>query len=239
MSEEIEELESGGIEDLIDVINESFGRLPSSSSSTCEYSRSRRGKLSGGIGNLLNFFSHAGHSIILNARSRGPSPELPRDASLGLTTAPDQSTHPVSPGGSLSGSSGNSTLGPPAGSDPSNSSTLTQSCAWIHLCIESYTGRLRLKSVNVSDLPTDRLVFSAIHGAYFGDSLLRSCRRIFSLRELISVRCVHVSYVAAKALRLSCSLLSLLMISRKQFNLFCQDHIAIEADEVQKRATSC
>ena len=75
-----------------------------------------------------------------------------------------------------------------------SSRTLSDAHASIHLCIKGYAGRLRLKTVDISDIPTDGQMFSAIHEAYYGRGSWRRLRRTFSLSSLSSVEFVHVRH---------------------------------------------
>lgn len=150
------------------------------------------------LGMILNRWSHSGHNLVTGT-SRS-------DVSTGGSVSSDQSSQlvPSSTVSSTGSSPGNlqhntncacalcsaSQCSSIDGS--SGSSTLAASYAWIHICVETYAGRMRLKAVDIRGCLTDGPMFTKINGTYYQAGSLHSMRRIFSLRVLASVELVHV-----------------------------------------------
>ena len=76
--------------------------------------------------------------------------------------------------------------------DHGDSSNSSPSNSWIHLCIESYAGRIRLKAVDVSNICTDETMFTKINEAYFGKGFWQRMRRTCSLSTVTQIKFVHV-----------------------------------------------
>ena len=205
-------------------------RLPEPSSAS-RWPASHQLQTCSWIGNLLNKFSHGGHAVKQAAGSQLTNPQLPTYYTRGQAWA-NRPTHSSPSSGSSSESSSIGTHVPSSRGVPSSSSTAASNYAWIHLCIESYAGRVSLKTVDLINIATDGPMFSAIHRAYFGEGLLRALYRFFSLRVLTGVRCVHVSVVAKK---LNTVHISANMASAK-FNLDRYGRVAIDTDEDQNHA---
>lgn len=197
--EHLEQLQPGGIPQFLDDLDTSFGR---SSKDTDEYASSlswpRRNKVFVLLGGLLNRWNHSGHAFITRTTDSCVATE--DSVSSDQSSQPAQSTtnnrtgwHPavlqqhinctcISCGGSQESSAASS----------SGSSTMVASYAWIHVCIESYAGRIQLKSIDIRGFPTDGPMFMKINEVYFGTGFWRLIRRTFSLRVLSSVELVHV-----------------------------------------------
>jgi len=197
--EHLEQLQAGGITQFLDVVNTSFGR---SFKDPGEYASSsswhRRNNIYLLLGRMLNRWGHNGHTFITGTTSSCVSAED--------SVSSDQSSQPVqSPAISQAGchtdvlqqhinctcaSCGRSQDSSAASS--SGSSTMVASYAWIHICIESYAGRIQFKAIDLRGFPTDGPMFTKINEVYFGTGFWRLIRRTLSLRVLSSVELVHV-----------------------------------------------
>lgn len=201
----LEQLQPGGITLFLDDVDTSFGR---SFKDPGEYASSsswpRRNKLRVMLGRMLNRWSHNGHTFITGTTGSGVSTKD--------SVSCDKSSKPVqSPAISQAGcrsdvlqqtlnctctSCGRSQDTSAASPSSSGSSTIVASYAWIHMCTESYAGRIQLKAIDLRGFPTDGPMFTKINEAYLGTGFWRLIRRTFSLRVLSSVELVHVMFRA-------------------------------------------
>ena len=194
--EHLEQLSPGGVTQFLDDVDTSFGRsFKDPGENACFSSRHRRNKIFVLFGRILNSWDHSGHNFITGTASS--------NASTGESVSSDSSVERPGRSGIERRSAGlqqhincscvscvSSQDSSTAGS--SGSCTTAASFAWIHTCIETYPGRIRLKAVDLRGFQTDGPMFTKINEAYFGTSFWRPIRRIFTLRTLTSVELVHV-----------------------------------------------
>ena len=148
-------------------------------------------------GRFLNAFSHLGHGFI-TATGSANSPQSkrlgqPQDCSaggvqksLGASSSPKRRSSSSPKSEERNGSPG------PSNSGSSGSATLAPLHEWVHLCVDSYTGRTYLKAIDISNTLRDGPMFTKIHEAYFGVGFWPWVRNKLSLKVLMGVEFVHV-----------------------------------------------
>ena len=82
----------------------------------------------------------------------------------------------------------------PSNSGSRSSATLAPLHERIHLCVDSYTGRTYLKTIDISNTLRDGPMFTKIHEAYFGVGFWSWVRNKLSLKVLVGVEFVHVRF---------------------------------------------